>query len=364
MKSRIFNLNWQDFNYKDPEQKKQIAGAMQYFCALPHPFVPPSLSGVQEFVKDQKDYQGLLGKVQEFTLASNFPAKPIEVFDKYHLTVDFDTGYEQIFNVADFTGTSESGFDIVDVAAGLTFREVMEGEKLKVYQAAGERVRCYFSYYGGALGWHRRLFEDKSYWELEDNAIEFRNKAYSHRAAVFYGLIEAAATAKGCCAALAGATDALAIANTLNYLAYTVNMNNLNKGYNITPAQPLILLYHPYMAGRIRQALSVRGQAFAESERIAAYNFTPIASYTLASTTRVFVILPKRKMKAGYRMDLTLFDDFDILSYTDTVAGWMRYGGCIADLDQIECVDFDEGSGSCPESPEDGQGVPDAPVAA
>lgn len=362
MKSRIFNLNWQDFDYKDPEQRKQLAGAMQFFAAVPNRFIPSKLAGVQEFVKAHSELQK--AQAQEFTLAGNFPAKPIEIFDKYHLTTDFDNGYEQIFNVSDFTGTSESGFDIVDVAAGLTFREVKEGEKLKVYQMAGERVRAYFSYYGGALGWHRRLFEDKSYWELEDNAIEFRNIAYSHRASVFYGLIEAAATAKGCCAALAGDSDAQAIANSLNYAAYTVFTNNQNKGFGVTTATPLIVLYHPYMIGRIRQAMSIRGQAFSESERLIAWNFVPISSGMLTNISRVFVILPKRKLKAGYRMDLTLFDDFDILSYTDTTAGWMRYGGAIADLDQIECVDFDEGSGSCPPTPDEMVGAPEAPEAA
>ena len=47
-------------------------------------------------------------------------------------------------------------------------------------------------------------------------------------------------------------------------------------------------------------------------------------------------------------MDLTLFNDFDILSYTDTVAGWMRHGGCIGDLEQIACIEFTATSGSCP----------------
>jgi len=366
MNSKIFNLNWQDFDRKDSEQRKNLAGAMQYFCTMPNRFIHPDLAKVEEFVKAHKELQGAFMQAQEFTLASNFPAKPIEVFDKYHVTTDFDNGYEQIFNVSDFTGTQESGFDIVDVAASLTFAEIKEGEKLKVYQAAGQRVRCYFSYYGAALGWHRRLFEDKSYWELEDNAIEFRNKAYSYRAGIFYGLIEAVTTigGKGCCAALGGTTQAQADINSINYAAYMVHQNNINKGYGVTPATPFVLLYHPYMAGRIKQALSIRGQAFSESERLAAWNFIPISSGMLTNIARVYVILPKRKMKAGYRMDLTLFDDFDILSYTDTVAGWMRYGGCIADLDQVECIDFSEGSGSCPATPEGGVGVPDEPVEA
>jgi len=360
MKSRIFNLDWKSFDYKDTEQRKQLAGAMQVFCALPNQFVPPQFAGVQEFVKAHDELR--TAKLQEFTLASNFPARAIEVFDKYHLTTDFDNGYEQIFNVGDYTGSQESGFDIVDVAAGLTFNEVKEGEKVKVYQAAGERVRCYFAYYGGALGWHRRLFEDRNYWEVEDNAIEFRNKAYSARASVFYGLLDAAADAKGCCAVLGGTTDAAAVIATLNYMAYTVFMNNVNKGYGITATTPLTLLYHPYMAGRIKQALGLQGQAYEGAPKLAAWNFQPLASGMLTDISRVFVILPKRKLKAGYRMDLTLFDDFDILSYTDTVAGWMRYGGCIADLDQIECADFEETSGSCPTSPESGHGEPLPPA--
>jgi len=68
----------------------------------------------------------------------------------------------------------------------------------------------------------------------------------------------------------------------------------------------------------------------------------------LTNPYRVMVILPKRTLKIGYRMDLTLFDNFDMLSYTDTVAGWMRHGGCIGDLEQIACIEFEPTSGSCP----------------
>jgi hypothetical protein len=126
-----------------------------------------------------------------------------------------------------------------------------------------------------------------------------------------------------------------------------------NKGYGITPNEQLIVLAPYQMTGRIREALGVRLQAFVDSPSIAAWNFRLISTGMLTSANRVYVILPKRKILAGYRMDLTLFDDFDILSYTDTVAGWMRYGGCIGDLDQIECIEFTEISGSCPTSPDD-----------
>jgi hypothetical protein len=80
-------------------------------------------------------------------------------------------------------------------------------------------------------------------------------------------------------------------------------------------------------------------QAFAGSEKIIDFNFQQVTSSMLTNANRYFVILPKIGFKGGYRMDLTLFSDFDILSYSDVQAGWMRFGGCIADLDQIECID-------------------------
>lgn len=357
MRSRIFNLNWEEFDYKDPEQCKQLAGAMQFFCAMPNKFVPGRLSKVKEFVEGHKAVH--TAQMQMFTLPSDFPTyeKAIEVAEKFHITTDYDNGYEQIFDVKNFEGTKASGFDVSDVESGLAFRMVLPGEKLKVYQMEGEKERCYFSYYGGALGWFRGLFDDQEWWTIEDNAIEFRNKAYSHRASIFYALIEAAATLKGCCAVVpANCTDchadALSIANSLNYAAQTILENTKDKGYNLNPATTQFIVLAPLqMNGRIKQALGVRTQAFGDSTRVSNFGFVHITSLMLTSPTRVFVILPKKKLKAGYRMNLSLFDDFDILSYTDTVAGWMRYGGCIGDLDQIECIDFEALSGSCPPTP-------------
>jgi len=357
MKSRIFNLDWEKFNHRDAEQKKQLAGAMQHFCSLPDQFIPPRLAKVEEFVKQHKELRK--AQIQMFTLASDFPTyeKAIDVIEKFHITTDFDNGYEQIFDVRDFTGTKASGFDILDVQSGLTFNLIKDGEKAKVYQMEGEKERCYFAYYGGALGWHRRLFEDQEYWIAEDNAIEFRNKAYSTRAGVFYALLEAAATLKGCCSAVPSNCadcdeDALSIARSINYAAQTILANCINKGYGLNPATTQFIVLTPLaLRGRVRQALGRRGQSFAESEKVIDYNFMQITSLMLTNANRIMVILPKKKMKAGYRKDLELFDDFDILSYTDTIAGWMRYGGCIGDLDQIECIEFTELSGSCPTSP-------------
>jgi hypothetical protein len=349
MNSKIFNLDWETFDYKDAEQRRNLAGAMQYFAALPHKFVPGRFSKAQEFLDAHK-------KIQEFTLYSDgYPnEKAIDVVEKFHLVTEYDNGYESIFDVRDYAGTKASGFDVAGVASGLTFREVKEGEKLKVYEASGDKYRCYFCYYGGALGWHRRLFEDGDWWTIEDNAIEFRNKAYSFRAATFYGLLEAAADAVGCCSVVPAdcsdcSSDARSIADSINFAAMSILLNVQNRGYNLNPQTTEFVVLTPIqLLGRVRRALDVQLQAYVGSIKQAHYNFRIVSSMMLTNANRVMVILPKRTIKAGYRMDLTLFDDFDILSYTDTVAGWMRYGGCIGDLDQIACIEFTATSGSCP----------------
>ena len=219
---------------------------------------------------------------------------------------------------------------------------------------AAAKARVYFCYYGGALGWHRRLFEDGDWWTLEDNAIEFRNKAYSSRAATYYALLEAAADLKGCCAQVAADcedcdADARSIAASINFAATDILTKAAARGLSVDPANTQFIVLTPLqLRGRVRYALGQRMQAFADSERLIDYNFKQITSMMLTNTDRILVILPGRTLKIGYRMDLTLFDDFDILSYTDTVAGWMRHGGCIGDIDQINCIEVTAESGSCP----------------
>ena len=344
MNSKIFNLNWEKFNYKDPEQRKSLAGALQYFCALPNKYVHERFAKVEEFIKAHK-------KVQEFTLMSDgwVNEKAIDIVEKFHLLTDYDNGYEQIFDVRDYSGTKASGFDIAAVRSGLTFKEIKEGEKLKVYQMTGAKVRVYFCYYGGALGWHRRLFEDGDWWTIEDNAIEFRNKAYSHRAGVYYALLEAAANAKGCCNS-ADTDTPEELATAINFAATNILENVANRGYNLNPTTTQFIVLAPLRArARVRYALNQHVMDFnLNGEKVIDYNFKQITSMMLTDQNRILVILPGRTLKIGYRMDLTLFDDFDILSYTDTVAGWMRHGGCIGDIDQINCIDLAVESGSCP----------------
>lgn len=346
MKSRIFNLDWEKFDFRNVEQRKQLAGALQFFLTLPDKFIPPQFANVQAFVNARKELRETMEKIQAFTTTADFPASILPIIEKFHIIPTYDNFYEQIFDVRDFSGSRRDGFTVYNVQSGLTFKKVKVGEKLDVYQMSGDKETCYFDFYGGALGWHRQLFDDADWWSIEDNAIEFRNKAYQHRASVFYALVEAVVNYKSACIATEdpGCDDctkiARADANAMNLAAQTILLNCVNKGYGINPQTTSFIVLTPIqLRGRVRQALNVMLQAVVGSEKQIDFNFTQITSLMLTNSTTYYVILPKYKMKGGYRMDLTLFSDFDILSYTDTQAAWMRYGGCIGDIDQIECVD-------------------------
>ena len=340
--------DWSKFNYENKEDRKRLNEALQFFFALPNTFTPQRFMGSDEISKKFKEKRAAHEKtrLQYFATLNDFPATPKEVIDKFHDIPLYDNGYEQIFDVRDYSGSRRDGFSVVNVTSGLTFRRVMTGEKLYVYQMSGDKYHVYFDYYGGALGWHRSLFDNQDYWTLEDNAIEFRNEAYRIRAATYYALIEAAANAKAAIAwqvspdtLAAGTRGYLASrdAATMNLAAQTILLNCANKGYGISPQNANFIVLIPLqLRGRIKQALNYTYDNVAGSPRQIDYNFTPIVTTMLATTNQYHVILPKKHFKAGYRMDMTTFTDFDILSYTDTVAAWMAYGGAVGDTDQIE----------------------------
>jgi len=320
--------DWTKFDFSNPEHKVTLARNLGKFLAEPD---------------RNPEIKGVLAKIQEFGQPADFPTSVLQVLDKYHLTTEYDNGYEQIFNVRDFSGTNRNGFDVLDVESGLTFDKIPIGGKLLVYKMQGSKAHVYFDFYGGALGWHRQLFDDQEYWTIEDNAIEFRNKAYAKRAAVFYALIEAVgatgavawqAHPDGVAAGVAGYLAGRDLA-TYNAAALQIILAVAGKGYGVTGQNAsFIVLVPEQLRQRAVNAVSYMNNPYQNNQRTN-YRFQVISTTMLAGTGHGWCILPKHKLVAGYRMDLTTFASFDMLSYTDAAAGWMRYGGAVGDTDQI-----------------------------
>lgn len=344
MKGRIIR-NWNEVQYDSQgvptkEAQEKIAGALQYFLSMPDRFIPA------QFMNNDKYKKAKEAQFQALTTGSDFPANPQVIIEKFHGVPVYDNGYESIFDVRDYSGTIDDGFTMSDVTSGLVFRKVEPGDTADVYQASGTRVRVFFDYYAGALSWHRSLFQTKNYWTLEDNAIEFRAKAYQRRAAIHYALIDALPAARNIVwqppdPATLPNTDAGYNANrdaqTLNAAALNIINACQNKGYEFSAENVnFIVLYPIALKSRLRKAASITmSTSFKSDEKEIAYDFTFLGTTMLAANNVYYVILPKRKIKTAYKMDLTLFSDFDILRYSDVSAGWMAYGGAIGDTDQL-----------------------------
>jgi hypothetical protein len=319
-----------------PADRPKVIGALQHFMRL-----PDGLGGFSG-----RDKSPIAKAIQFFATKGDFPAEILQILEKYHATPSYDLGYEQVFEVRDFTGTTAGGFKIQSVSSGLTFGKVKTGEKALVYKFGGTVAEVSFDKYGGGLDWDRTLMDDRQYWTLEDNAIEFRNKAYSDRASIFYALIEAAGAASGNKQSWAAVTPASVATSNENYNAIR-DVNTIvaainailadlkDDGVGATAQSTFTIVAPVALMGRMQRALTLLNQPVVGSLKQQPFNVNVVYTLMLASNSYYYVCFPKAKCKAGYRMDLTIFDQFDLLSYSDTMVGWMRYGGAVGDTDQI-----------------------------
>lgn len=318
MKGKIIK-DWGKVDFRNPEHVKKMAGAFQHFMRVPE--------------KDPK----IKAALQQFTTKGDFPTEILSVLEKFHATPNWDVGFESVFDIRDFTGTNQSGFDILDVSSGLTFAKVPVGDKIKIYKMEGAKTSVTFDRYGGGLNWDRTWFDDRQYWQIEDTAIEFRNKAYQYRASCFYALIDAISSAQNL-AWQGSSSDTQVVRDvaTLNKAALEILTDLKDSGYGLSVNTQMVILAPLALKPRIEAALTALNQAVAGSSRQVSYNFKVVYTLMLSSATVYYVCVPGIKAKGGYRMDLTLFNMFDPLLYADTVAGWMRYGGAIGDIEQFQ----------------------------
>lgn len=334
---------------KDVQYQRKMQEALQFFLALPNQHVPDKFAKNKRFLDKRKEIK--TAQMQYFSTLNDFPATPKEAIDKYHELAVYDNGFEQIFNIRDYTGSRRDGFAIDTIQSGLTFRRMLTGEKLHVFEMSGEREFVFFDYYGGALGWDRKLFENQEWWTLEENAIEFRNEAYRIRAATFYALLEAVRALKAADILWQPSPDTLAVATrgylaqrdaaTLNRAAQTILLATQASGYGISAENVSFIILAPLqLRARIKQALAVNYDLAQPGPSVVDYNFSTVITTMLTVTDHYWVILPKRKIVGGDRMNLTTYADFDMLSRTDSAAGWMAFAGAVADIAQMERCDI------------------------
>lgn len=285
----------------------------------------------------------LVGAIQEFTTKGDFPASVNDaIVKKFQQYEAWDSGWRMIFDELNLTGTNRSTFNILDVTDGLTFNEVIVGNKAIIYQMSGDKTTVNMLMYGGGLSWSRLLIDDEEYWNLQNNATAFSNAYFEFKAAFHYALIEATAALLAWQAPTPPAlpnTDQLyqasRDANTLNAAAIQIILAVENNGYGTTPGSTLIVLCPLQLEQRLKNALNLSQQHYLGSQSQTNFNFVLVTTTMLVTTDVYYVILPGNKLMTGNRMNLTIFDSFDMLSYSDAAVGWFRFGAAIGDTDQV-----------------------------
>lgn len=341
MKGKII-ADWSRVNVNDPANRLLVFGALQHY--MDQVRAPEVTAALQAF--NRLGPVASVAALQHLGVSGNFPTTPLEVIEKYGLELNFDEGWRELFDVRDYTGSTAKGFEIGTVSHGLTFKKVPVGNKAEIYEMSGEKAQVLFDMYGGGLGWHRTLFDDRDWWTLEDNARAFRSRAAYDRANIYYALIEAAGALGGNAVtwqAVTGSvpnTDANYVAirdmNTINEACRSILVALKDAGYGISVNTPFRVVAHINLMPRINRALGLLNAGLAgDTFRGVQYGVSPLYSLMLTQTSYYYVVLPKIQMKAGIRMNPTIFSKFDETSYSDIAVQWERHGGAIGDTRQI-----------------------------
>ncbi|HUT54612.1 MAG TPA: hypothetical protein VM658_14575 [bacterium] len=321
--------DWKKAEFGTSEGSRQFLEAVQYFMSRPR------------VAADE-----IRARIAEFTVPGDFPADAVEAIARFHQVDDPDTGWMEVFDVIDFTGTRKNSFDLIDVSSGLSFRAVKPGEKAQVYKVSGDKVSVDFDLYGGALGWSKLWFDDEEYWKIEDAAKEFRARWYMNQAQSHYDLISGARADSD--VAWQGTEDddtAVRDAATINQACADILADMQGLGFDVNANSTFVVVSPVQLLSRLRNALRVAllGNSAVTGD-LGEVNFNvklvvttrlKNQALTAAETAQYFVALPGRKIKSGNRMDLTILSETDVLAYAETVAGWGRYGALVGEQKQL-----------------------------
>ena len=131
-------------------------------------------------------------KIQASGVSTDFAILTKDAFNVTLATDNFDMGWERAFRQVTL-GRGQDSWEIYDVANGITFSKVEEGQRIALDKLSGTKTTGYVDYYGGALGWTDKMIRFRRIPAMVDKALAFRNKFWTNKADNHYTLIAAAA---------------------------------------------------------------------------------------------------------------------------------------------------------------------------
>lgn len=277
----------------------------------------------------------VLAKIQEFTSKEDFPAAVLDYIEKYNVSqAMMDISWQQVFDVKDFTGTTESGFKLRKVTHGVVFEKLLPGEKVKIAAVKGEEVPVNFVLFGAALGYDKTWWDDQRWWDIEDETAAFRSAQYKKLALIHIALVEALSSA------INQAWDTNLVKTVNNACAQLItdaSSIGMDVGNN-----PNFIWWAPLVRKAEIEYVLRANYLHTDStlNKPVVYQIVPAFSPNFSANTNGYLCLPKGRAKSGNRQGLEVWGDFDILKRAFTAAAYFRIGAGIGEAKQFRRVPF------------------------
>lgn len=277
--------------------------------------------------------------IQAFSGSSDLPTLTKDVFNVIQTVPNFDTFWQLAFKGVKLK-KGQLSWEIADVASGLMFELIPEGEKVKFYGVSGNVVDAKINKYGAGIGVTWEMIEGNKLYQFVDLMGQVKAKLNDLWSDIHYGLLGTAAATNPIAYQLAG-TDPILDRDiaTINKGYETIGAACKDKGYGDTANAPMVMYCSPSLKARINQAMRVTTSEIVRSighGQMVEYNVA--AKYTWNSnvpTDKALMCIPGFKTQnAVYLQELGLSEQ-DIATLSEMRTYWSAFGAIVADTDQF-----------------------------
>lgn len=277
--------------------------------------------------------------------AGNFPAQPPRVVQVFFTSSEepADTTWSALSVVDDFRGTNESNFSLGTVTNAISFRSYLNGEKVELFSISGTEAAFPFELIGGGFHWLQTWLDDNKWWTLAQGFAEAATQYAKEVAENFYAVLTAASGLVTETRVSTPASQPAAyydITTINNAYVNILALMRTNSGYG-APNPRMYLVYNSLevaLATRIAQIFAPSGFILADQGTVAINpNISPLGSPNVPAGS-AYLVLPGRKIRTGWRMDMTGYDHFDIFSYSGARVFWGRYTHVRGDSAQVRII--------------------------
>ncbi len=256
-----------------------------------------------------------------------------DYIDRFLVTpLEMDDGWRQIYTVHDeavaAAQANKSGFRVLELESGVTFKERLPGEAVEFRKITGSESWVTYKNFGGGISIDRDFWADADYLSIADLLVAFRAAGYGEQADILYGLLTAIASGRNF------STGADLIAK-MNGAAASILRAQQGKNIGASANATFLVVHAVEQKANVMAALATLSDVAlqtATSKTKLVFNFKPLATTRVPATgtgSGIYVGLPGGRSKAGIRQDLTLYGQFNISRNADDLAGFMRYNGVV-----------------------------------